>query len=245
MTTETMREMRELLRTVEIPAAVQRLAGDRVITPVWVNELGGVTCKVADTFIKWSPKGVSLRNEVERLKWVRRFTVVPEVLQYDTDEHGEWMVTRALDGKSAVDEQWRKEPLTAMIAIGKGLRKFHDSVPVEQCPFDWGIEARGGEPTTAPAIDKLVVCHGDACSPNTLLDANGEPLGHVDLGSMGVADRWADLAVASMSLDWNYEPANERAFFMAYGIERDDARVEYYRWLWDHDDELKAMKVNE
>jgi aminoglycoside phosphotransferase len=28
--------------------------------------------------------------------------------------------------------------------------------------------------------------------------------GHVDLGARGVADRWADLAIATWSTQWNY-----------------------------------------
>lgn len=72
-----------------------------------------------------------------------------------------------------------------------------------------------------PPIDRLVVCHGDACSPNTIIAADGTPVGHVDLGSLGVADRWADLAVASVNLDYNYGPGWEQEFFRAYDIEPD------------------------
>jgi aminoglycoside phosphotransferase len=63
--------------------------------------------------------------------------------------------------------------------------------------------------THAPPIDKLVVCHGDACAPNTLLGDDGCWSGHVDLGALGVADRWADLAIATWSTEWNYGPGWE------------------------------------
>ena len=55
-----------------------------------------------------------------------------------------------------------------------------------------------------PSIDDPVLVHGDACAPNTLISTDGEWTGHVDLGDLGVGDRWADLAVASLSLDWNF-----------------------------------------
>jgi kanamycin kinase len=87
-----------------------------------------------------------------------------------------------------------------------------------------------------PAIDRLVVCHGDPCAPNTIIAPDASPGGHVDVGSLGVADRWADLAVASMNLDHNYEPGWEAEFFMAYGVAPDTERMAFYRFLWENED---------
>ncbi len=84
----------------------------------------------------------------------------------------------------------------------------------------------------APPIDELVVCHGDACAPNTLLSTDGRCCGHVDLGSLGVADRWADLAIATWSTQWNYGPGWEEQLLQAYGVAPDPVRTRYYRLLW-------------
>jgi kanamycin kinase len=84
-----------------------------------------------------------------------------------------------------------------------------------------------------PRVRRLVVCHGDACAPNTLLDDDGGWAGHVDLGSLGVADRWADLSIATYSLGWNYGPGYDHLVYDAYGIDEDRDRVAYYRLLWD------------
>jgi kanamycin kinase len=84
-----------------------------------------------------------------------------------------------------------------------------------------------------PPIDRLVVCHGDACAPNTLLSPDGRWSGHVDLGLLGTADRWADLAVATWSTEWNYGPGWQRRLLDAYGVRPDAARTRYYRLLWD------------
>ena len=123
---------------------------------------------------------------------------------------------------------------------------LHDALPVRDCPFDWSVPARLAAHsrriarnglTDPPPIDRLVVCHGDACAPNTIIDDDGRCCGHVDLGSLGVADRWADLAVATMSLDWNYRGSGERTLqqdlLQAYGIEPDAMRIDYYRRLWN------------
>lgn len=57
--------------------------------------------------------------------------------------------------------------------------------------------------TRVPELD-LAVCHGDACNPNFLFTDPATFVGCVDLGLSGVADRWADLAPAIMSLGWNF-----------------------------------------
>lgn len=78
-----------------------------------------------------------------------------------------------------------------------------------------------------------MVCHGDACTPNSLLYDDGSFAAHVDLGSLGVADRWADLAVATWSLGWDYGPGFDGILLDGYGIEPDPQRLTYYRLLYD------------
>jgi kanamycin kinase len=214
-------------------------------------------------FVKWAPAGsaLPLGAEAERLRWAVGFTPVPVVLAHGRDDDGEWLVTAGLPGRTAVDAHWRADPLPAVRAIGAGLRALHDALPVDGCPFDWSTPARVadahrradvlrpagwggahadlsvaevlGRLDSAPEVDRLVVCHGDSCAPNTLLTDDGAWSGHVDLGSLGIADRWADLAVATWSTTWNYGPGWERPLLDAYGIDPDPERTAYYRLLWD------------
>jgi kanamycin kinase len=51
--------------------------------------------------------------------------------------------------------------------------------------------------------------------------------------TLGVADRWADLAVATWSTQWNYGPGWEQPLLAAYGVAADPERIRYYRLLWD------------
>ncbi len=218
-------------------------------------------------FIKWAPavnRG-TLDDEAARLAWATAFVRVPRVIDRGTDAEGSWIMSLGLPGDNAVSDRWKAEPLTAVVAIGRGLRAFHDSLPVAGCPFSWsavervantrrGAAAGMLKPSDwhqvhrdlsvesaltlledTPPIDRLVVCHGDACAPNTLLTAEGDWLGHVDLGSLGVADRWADLAIATWSTQWNYGPGFEEPLLAAYGVVPDPERTRYYRLLWDLD----------
>jgi aminoglycoside phosphotransferase len=207
--------------------------------------------------------GLPLAREAERLAWAQHFTPVPRVLSAGHDATGTWLHTAALPGRNAVDTRWLADPGPAVVAIGRGLRALHDAVPTEDCPFSWMAEdrlasareraaaglidtgiwhpdyqhltvaralAEAGNP---PPIDRLVVCHGDPCAPNTLVDDHGRWTGHVDMASLGLADRWADLAIASWSLGWNFGPGWDETFYSAYGVKPDPERIYYYRLLWE------------
>jgi len=238
---------------VEVPVAVAGLAGGDEPVPVWRNTLGGLTFRLGAghdiRFVKWMPPGLStFHAEADRLAWASPHIVVPRVLDSGSDETGSWMLTDGLAGRSAVDTQFVSSTTSARgaaRAIGVGLRELHDRLPVADCPFSWSVAERiararvnGLEVDSAlqiePPIDRLVVCHGDACAPNTLIADDGSFAGHVDLGSLGLADRWADLAVATWSLEWNYTGGErlEAELLDAYGVARDERRIRYYRSLW-------------
>lgn len=222
---------------VDVPELVRAFAENPV--PIWRNELGGLTFREGDRFLKYNPLGNGIDLEVERgkLAWASGRVRVPEVLDFARDDHGQLMITRTLEADGAVTDRWRGRPADAVRAIGRGLRILHDTLDPDECPYDWTVDTRGAsqrlQVETAPSIDLLVVCHGDACAPNFLIDLDGNPAGYVDLGSLGVADRWADLAVTSMSLHWNFDPPHEDLFWQAYGIEPDTERIRYYRDLWN------------
>jgi kanamycin kinase len=140
---------------------------------------------------------------------------------------------------------------------------MHEALPVGACPFSWSAEDRLADARQQaarhrldparwhethrrlgsdraldlaahiPPVDRRVVCHGDACAPNTLLAANGRWSGHVDLGRLGTGDLWADLAIAAWSTEWNYGPGWEKPLLDAYGVPPDPERTRYYRLLWD------------
>jgi len=86
-------------------------------------------------------------------------------------------------------------------------------------------------------LGDLVVCHGDACLPNVLVDTDSlEVTGMVDVGRLGVADRHLDLALAARSvtdttLNPAYGPDAADAMLAAYGLSADPWRLDFYRLL--------------
>jgi kanamycin kinase len=227
------------------PPVVTALAAGRPVEPVWRNEIGGVTFGIdhGAEFVKYGPRHweFDVEREVARLRWVGAFVEAPRPLAHGADDAGNhWLLTSGIRGTSAVLGAWRHRPSDVVPELGRALRRFHDRVPVDGCAWDYSIAYRlGRKPGTTPPdagewpeLDP-VVCHGDACNPNFLLDASGRCVGYVDLGKLGVGDRWADLAPALLSLGWNYGEGWQDVFLAGYGIERDAAKLEFYTWLWE------------
>lgn len=221
-----------------IPDVVLRLAGDDTPVLEWRNELGGLAFRVGDRFVKWNPRttGIDLARERDRLEWLDGRHPAPRVVDFGEDTIAQWLVTTAVPGVCAVGDQWRARRPEAIAAIARGLRAIH-AVPVDDFPERWTQAVWvGRQPASIgprpPVLDPVLV-HGDACAPNTLIAADGAWTGNVDFGDLAVGDRWADLAIASLSLDWNFGEGHQQELFDAYGIEPDEERIEWYRALWD------------
>jgi kanamycin kinase len=196
--------------------------------------------------------------EADRLVWADSFAALPRVLDAGRDTYGSWLLTAAVEvdgavATSAIEPQWQGLAARSAIAIGVGLRRFHDALPTDTCPFVRTAQLRVAALTTGPTaplaaaeratiaaalgspppVDRLVVCHGDATVPNTLLDGVGRFAAHVDVGDLGVADRWSDIAVTTRSVTRRYGAGLEPLVLAAYGVAPDPERTTYYRALWD------------
>jgi streptomycin 3"-kinase len=84
---------------------------------------------------------------------------------------------------------------------------------------------------------QLVVCHGDLCLPNILVDRDTALVtALIDLGRLGRADPYADIALllATARETWSDEAMAHRAdleFAETYGIELDPERQDFYHRL--------------
>jgi len=204
----------------------------------------------------------SLADEAERVRWAAQHLSVPEVLEAGRDDRVQWMLTNALPGVDATNEHLRAEPERLVRLLARGLRQIHraptadcafdfrldralahvrrriDSNELDSRGFN--TEHRHLTPAEALAIlerdrpqtEEVVLCHGDYCFPNILIE-DWSITGFVDLGELALADRWYDLAVGTWTTIWNLGPGWEETFLRAYGIEPDWTRIRYYRLLYD------------
>ena len=204
-----------------------------------------------------------VRDEAERMRWAAHHLPVPEVIEAGSTGEVDWLLTEASRGIDATDDGLRSQPERLVSLLAEGLRRFHEA-PFADCPFDFRldralalardrVEAGLVKPehlhedyshltieqglaeleADPPPEDELVVCHGDYCFPNVLIDDWAVSV-FVDLGELGVADRWWDLAVGSWTTVWNLGSGWEEPFIHAYGVEPDWRRIHYYRLLYDY-----------
>lgn len=73
--------------------------------------------------------------------------------------------------------------------------------------------------------DNLVLCHGDVCMPNMMIDESNT-IGYIDIVQIGTCDRYLDIAIGLRSLRYNLEVYNHTfkkeyidIFKQAYGID--------------------------
>ncbi len=205
----------------------------------------------------------TLRGEAERMVWAAPYLPVPVVVALEELDGAAVMLTEALPGSDATQATWRADLPVLVRALGGGLRAFHDAVGEEWCPFRFDLpralahveeRVRAGDidpagfhdvhahltpeaalaelEALAPRDEDLVVCHGDFCAPNVLLQ-DWRVTGFVDLGELGAADRWWDVAVGAWSVGWNFGEELEPLFYESYGIAPDPGRIKFFRLLYD------------
>ncbi|MFJ4767629.1 APH(3'') family aminoglycoside O-phosphotransferase [Streptomyces uncialis] len=138
-----------------------------------------------------------------------------------------------------------RRSLDTMVAVASDV-VARDAVNPEFLPTDQR------QTPTAELLDRLtpqvprrreqetadtVVCHGDLCLPNIILDPRTlDVSGFIDLGRLGSADRYADLALllANARETWTDEEqaqAADRSFARRYGITLDHDRLRFYLHL--------------
>ncbi len=80
-----------------------------------------------------------------------------------------------------------------------------------------------------------VLTHGDFCLPNLFTDGR-QFTGFIDLGNVGISDRWMDLALGWRSLKHNSDGHYGRIYpridpddlFRAAGVPKDEEKLRYY-----------------
>lgn len=203
-----------------------------------------------------------LLDEADRLRWARHHLNVPEVLAGGTEGDVDWLLLTGLPGRDATAPELKARPGWLVPVLARGLRQLHETPAADcpfRLGVDDALAAarrRVVEGTAvhadlheefrdlslddalvtlhdlAPDTEDPVLCHGDYCFPNVLIEGDAVTA-YIDLGELAVADRWWDVAVGSWSTTWNIGPGWEQLFLDAYGIEPDRRRMTFWRLVYD------------
>ena len=218
-------------------------------------------CSMPTRYLKMveADQSDELREEIRRTRWLTGRVPVPRVL--DEGQAGGlafFVMTEIAGSDLSQRRSGDVEQLGRM--VGKALRRFH-TLPTSDCPFDMRLdtllaesrrrveasevdendfdEERAGRSArelwaelvaSRPIHEDLVVAHGDACLPN-LIAVEGQVQGYIDLGRMGLSDRWRDLALAARSLQHNGAEGAVEALFAGYSIKPDREKMQFYALL--------------
>jgi aminoglycoside phosphotransferase len=201
---------------------------------VWLTEVGIPTAEVVDHGLSddcaWLvTTAVSGRSAAEYWPADQRINVIDALAD----------VTRTLHGVPIENCPYDRSLAVTMPVIDHAVQQHMvDLSRLDPTYMGWTAEQLLKEAhTTAPVIEDLVVCHGDLSLPNVLLDPDTlRVTGFVDVGRLGRADRYADLALAIRSITSNQNPQyyvhHADRYLTRYGIEQPDThRVAFYRLL--------------
>ncbi|MFD3405678.1 phosphotransferase [Kribbella sp. NPDC058693] len=211
------------------PSGVAELAGERDRVE-WLAGTGIPGAKVVDWFESSSDGACLLTSAVAG---VPGDALPPS--SYERAMRGFGAVLRDLH---ALTDCPFERPLATVIAVAEDVVR-RDAVNPDFLTDEWRLlkpsdllDQVVAESPYVESVLEPVVCHGDACLPNVFFDPQTlEVTGLIDLGRLGVADRYSDLALASVQLqdEWSADPAT---FLEAYGlVEPDPRRLHFFRLL--------------
>lgn len=155
----------------------------------------------------------------------RRHAVVATVAALARDLHSVPVASCPFDGSLRSTLPWARR------AVAEGLMDLTDLDPAHR---GWSADRLLAELTSAPVPEEdPVVCHGDLSLDNVLVDPETQRLtGVLDVGRLGVADRWRDLAILLRNLRGEYPGWDDRDhagdLLRRYGTVLDDERLRFY-----------------
>ena len=200
--------------------------------------------------------GGSLDAEAANATWLGEHVGTARSLLRSDGPDRSWLVSERLVGVPAHRPDLHGDVGSLAEVAGNALRELH-ALPVDLAPSTvergWDAIAALASATVAaglgavddpyqrysgdellelwlqgrPAVEDLVICHGDPALPN-MMAQQGVFSGWVDVGGVRVADRHLDLAHAHASIHRNLGPEAVYVFYDTYGQDPDLLRLDHY-----------------
>lgn len=222
---------------------------------VYKCQLKNTVCYLKKIDDMFSETTYSVKREAEMMMWLSNKLKVPDVIEYGTQGHSEYVIMSALKGRHIDDLV--SEPIEYIECLAKALRQLQ-VIDINTCPFSSKIDFRLKElkylldnemadvdvshwedttefdnPTELfnwlcenKPQEELCLSHGDI-SANFFVSADG--IYFYDLARCGVADKWLDIAFCVRNIREYYPGSDyEKFFFNMLGLEPDYKKINYY-----------------
>ena len=81
-----------------------------------------------------------LVGEIQRTRWLGQYLPVPEILANGTSDGVDWLISAGIEGNDAIAGEHLADPAKTVQLLAQALRRFHETAPVEECPFDGRLD---------------------------------------------------------------------------------------------------------
>lgn len=241
-----------------IPQTIASIIQDKAYRADDIGRSESAVFVFDDMVLKIEKTSAVSDNEYEIMKWLDGKLPTPRVIAFERQNGYNYLLMTKLSGKMACDQTLGLENIVKGLAAGL---KMLWSLDIKDCPKQFtaadklreakkrmensknkNCEALYTYLETHLPEDDLVFSHGDYCLPNVFLEGE-TPVGFLDLGQAGVADRWQDIYWCVWSMRYNlceffgmsgeeYE-RRQTLLFEELGMDYDEEKIRWYQTLED------------
>lgn len=220
-----------------------------------------------DTVLKIEKHREQQDKAVEMMHWLKGRLPIPEVVEYVVEDGFGYLLMTRIPGEMCCSPYYMEHSDEMVRLLAEGLHRLW-SMDTAGCPRERTLayytekaieRIRSGRLSgeellecgfetaeellewieTHPVRYDPVLSHGDYCLPNLLLK-DGKISGYIDIGGIGIADRYSDIVDCWNSLKNNfggvfggkvYEDFDPDILFEKLGMEIDPVKFRYCRLI--------------
>ncbi len=210
-------------------------SGDRVVR---ITKNNGVY------FLKYS-NNPNIKQEYTKLNWLQGRLLVPQIVSYEEQNGGYYLLTRSLNGEMVCSKKYMQNWKSGLEVIQQAFTEIW-KVDIKDCPFDAGLDyklnhikykldnnliiAADVRPEfldkygSINGIYKYLIsnrpseqlCFSHGDTSLPNIFGQGDKLtGFIDVSDCGIADIWYDIAITAKSIKRNYNTDAVKLFYDA------------------------------
>lgn len=214
-----------------LPMCIQEQIQNLPYTMDDVGLSGSTVIVFADRVLKIEPHSTKVDGTVEMMHWLTGKLPIPQVIEYAVENGLSYLLMTRIPGEMCCSPYYMAHSDEMVSLMAEGLKRLW-SIDITGCPRECPLEnelqealrrirngrlspdelAECGFETaedmahwleTHPVPYEPVLSHGDYCLPNLLLK-DGKISGFIDIGDIGIADRYSDIVDCWNSLKNNF-----------------------------------------